>query len=267
MLLAYSPVTTTGTQRNHVQQVLCTSIATLAVAFSPVAAEAALYEAIWQVQITETRTIGQGLEISRPTSFEYKVRFSDEVWYVDDEFEPETSVFLNQAAITHERPATTYLPERPEGGSTLAYNNFYSITRDDVDSFGYSVATTEHEIIDAGDLYWQHSTHLQFYYAEDSRGGTGENDYPMLASEMIAFLKQSANSSSGITSRYLERIELESGQEFTGIWWISEVQLTSLREPEATDVSEPPLLALLGTGLAGIGLLGRRKRHLQKEAC
>lgn len=58
-----------------------------AIALGANAAEATIYEAVWQVQITETLTSGEGMEISRPTSFEYKVRFSDEVWYIDDEFE------------------------------------------------------------------------------------------------------------------------------------------------------------------------------------
>lgn len=179
----------------------------------------------------------------------------------------ETWVFFNQAAIAHERPATTYLPERPTGGNVLVYNNLFSATTDYADNFHYSVTMTEHEIIDAGDFYWQHSTHLQNYYSEDSRGGTGENDYPILASEMIAFLRQSAADSSPITSRYLERIELSFGQDFFSIWWIGDMQLTSLRALDATDIPEPPLMALVGTGLVGIALARRRQRQRQVNAC
>ncbi|HEY4547331.1 MAG TPA: hypothetical protein VIG90_13025 [Pedomonas sp.] len=249
---------------------LRTSIATLAVAFSPVAAEAALYEAIWQVQLTKLPGNDPGVDIIRPASFEYKVRFSNDVWYIDDEFELDTMTFFDRAPIIHTRPAMDYLPTRPEGGTRLAYNNVFAYVADDAWAFSETVNATQHEFIDTGDLYWQHSTYLQNSRTGESRGGTGEHDYSMSGDAMIAYLEEVMANPDAFSVSYSEQVTIRAGKSgdiLYSIWWFGDMQLTSLRELEATDVSEPPLLALLGTGLAGIALFGRRKRHLQKEAC
>lgn len=102
---------------------LRTSFATLGIAASPIAAEAALYEAVWQVQLIDESQFGQHVDINRSNSFEYKVRFSDEIWYID-EFETDTMVFFDRAPIVHIRPELTYLPNRPDGGTIQSYNNF-----------------------------------------------------------------------------------------------------------------------------------------------
>lgn len=179
-------------------------------------------------------------------------------------------VFFDPEPIRHTRPELTYLPIRPDGGTRTFYNNFFAFTYDAEEVFSETVNTTEHEIIETDEFYWKHSTYLQNSRAGESRGGTGEADYAMTGADMISYLEEIMANPDDFILTYTESLEfisLQSEEVLHDIWWRGTMQLTSLRVIDVAEVPEPPLMALVGTGLVGIALARRRQRQRQVNAC
>lgn len=244
-------------------RILRGGIAALAFLCGPTAAEAALYEAVWNVQLTTQLENGSPVAISRPSSFQYKVYFSDQIGEIRDGPGIETSVYLDPAAVKHFRPDGSYLPARPAGSSVIT-EEFFTSTTDDLASFLYNIGTIRTETVNAGDVHWQLTTSLLTGHTEDSRGGTGDNDYPILPPEMLAYLEQGMTNPESVTSGFLERLEIRAGENgalLQSLWWWGDMQLVSLRVLSTTEVPEPPLMALVGVSLLGLRLSGRRQRQ------
>lgn len=250
------------------KKVIQLGIAALIAAMAPLAANATIVEATWQVKLTEAWGNDGPTEITRPTDFQYKVRFSTDVDAIYDDPAP-TDVFFDPSQITVTRPPASYLPERPEGGTRTAYGNVFTTTMDENGRFREVLTITQHEFIDASDIYWRHSTWL--YTSIESEGRGGDGDYPLVGDDFIAFLTASMTDPEGYSFRYRELAEIREDGEFgnvlSSVIWYGEMQLTDLQFFDETEVPEPPLMALFGTGLLGLALSGRRQRHLPKAAC
>lgn len=240
-------------------------VAAMVVAMAPVEASATIIEATWQVTLTEQTENGSFVDITRPTNFEYKVRFSTDVNAIYEDPAVPTDVFFDPSKIIVTRPPTLYLPERPEGGTRTAYGNVFTTTQEYFDGNFYEGMTiTQHEFIDAGDVYWRHSTWLYTTLTSESRGD--DSSYPLMGDDFIAFLTASMTDPEGYSLRYQEWAEISEGQYgrmLSSLIWFGEMQLTDLQFFDKTEVPEPPMMALLGVGLVSAALLGgRRMKHL-----
>lgn len=246
-------------------------IAALGLTISPLAAQATVYEAVWQVQIVWADSYGLGHDFSRPASFEYKVRFSDEISLIPDEdgYLYDTIVYFKPEAIAHIRPAAIdNLPPRPEGYAQSAYNTFSALVADEEWEFSETIETTEQDIIQDGDLYWEHSTYLMSARYSEPRSGVGDDDYAFTSDGLISFLEEVMANPDAFKLEYVEYITHSIGtQGGYRASWVGNMQLTSLRALEATDVPEPPLMALIGTGLLSLALVGRRQRQWMATTC